>query len=66
MGHEEDVSLTGILTKTFSISAAEKNFLRGFRKYWGEKHLENACETSVFLSNEFTNRLHEWKQHERL
>lgn len=40
MPHEWKVKLaelTGMLTKTLSISAAEKNFFRGIRKYWREK-----------------------------
>ena len=37
--------LTGMLTKTLSISAAEKNFFRGFRKYWREKPMENLIDT---------------------
>lgn len=36
--------LTGMLTKTLSISAAEKNFFRGFRKYWRET-TENLIDT---------------------
>lgn len=41
---------TGMLTKTLMISAAERNFFSGFRKYWGKKQIvgnhTHVCGTS--------------------